>query len=330
MPRDSIATLPNLVSMSRLVMAALFPFVPGTPARLVLIAAAGVTDFLDGYLARTRGSSTRMGEMIDPFADRCFLLVAVCVLWADDVLSLTQMLVVAVRDISLLAVWIGARATGRLREFRFIARPSGKVLTVLQLATLAIAYIAPQWIMPAVIVVGLASAFAIADYGVALWRTRTRIVMLLVALGLLPLTASAQGIRFMPTVQPELRADAVFGSRGIAAVGGGLNAPAGYYVRVASMVSAGREFGPKPATAWRAELSARFLADPFAERGWGPYGGGGVALDWRDGRAGRAAIMLIAGADVPSHARWRPAIEVAVGGGTRLSVVLRRARTSGR
>ncbi|MEM9207422.1 MAG: CDP-diacylglycerol--glycerol-3-phosphate 3-phosphatidyltransferase, partial [Pseudomonadota bacterium] len=38
--------------------------------------AAGVTDFLDGYLARTMGQHSALGQMLDPIADK--LLVAVC------------------------------------------------------------------------------------------------------------------------------------------------------------------------------------------------------------------------------------------------------------
>ena len=172
MPRDSIATLPNLVSMSRLGMALLFPFLTAVDERLALIAAAGATDFLDGYLARTRGSTSRVGALIDPFADRCFILVAVCVLWADDMISPVQMLLLAVRDVSVLAAFLWARATGGFRRFRFVARPAGKVVTALQLAALAVAYLAPAWLAPLVTVVGVASLAAIADYAWVLWRER--------------------------------------------------------------------------------------------------------------------------------------------------------------
>lgn len=335
MARDSIATLPNLVSMSRLVMAALFPFVPGNTPRLALIAAAGVTDFLDGYLARKRGSTSHMGEMIDPFADRCFLIVAVFVLWGDDVLSIWQTLVVAVRDISLLVVWIGVRLTGHLKTFGFIARPSGKVLTVLQLATLALAYIAPQWIGIAVVIVGIASLATIADYCVALWRTRAKVAVLVLTFGAAaaatPCAAQAQVFTFAPTVQPELSAAATFGNRTSAAAGVGINVPAGYYVRVAEAISFGRELtGARPGNVLRAEVVARFLTDPFGESRWGPYGGGGAAVDWRDGSAGRVALMLVAGTELPSKAAWRPGIEIAVGNGVRLSLIIRRARTAGR
>lgn len=170
MARDSIATLPNLVSLSRLVMAALFPFLEGHEERLLLIAAAGGTDFLDGYLARRRGAASRFGEQIDPFADRCFILVAVIVLWNDGTLSLPATLMLAARDVCVLAAWIATRGVERFRNFTFKARPAGKVVTVLQLAALAIAYLEPDWLMPSVVAVGVASAWSIIDYTIVFWR----------------------------------------------------------------------------------------------------------------------------------------------------------------
>lgn len=334
MPRDSVVTLPNLVSMSRLVMAALFPFLPGTTTRLVLIGAAGVTDFLDGYLARTRGSTTRIGAQIDPFADRCFILVAVCVLWADDVMSLTQTLIVAVRDVVVLGAWIIAwivsRVTAQVRVFEFGPRMTGKILTVLQLFALVVAYLAPDWLATVVMGVGAVSLIAIADYAWALWRSRAAALVPLVLVIALPVAAAAQEFRFLPAAQPALRAGMAFGARSAASVGAAVNVPAGYYVRIENAAVYGREVGANARDVWRAEIAARILADPFAETRWGPYAGAGVAVDWTAGSAGRVGLMAIAGADLPSHARWRPAVELGIGNGARLSLILRRARTAGR
>jgi len=173
MPRDSIATLPNLVSMSRLGMAVVFPFLVGADERLLLIAAAGATDFLDGYLARSRGAATRIGALIDPFSDRCFILVAVFVLWMDGTLTLTYTLILAVRDLCVVGAWLATLGSARLKQFDFIARPAGKVVTVLQLAALAMAYLWPPWLVGFVIAVGAASAVAIADYTRVLVRGRS-------------------------------------------------------------------------------------------------------------------------------------------------------------
>jgi len=43
---------------------------------LVLFAVAAMTDVLDGYLARVMGTQTNLGQLMDPFADKIFLLTA--------------------------------------------------------------------------------------------------------------------------------------------------------------------------------------------------------------------------------------------------------------
>src|SRR6187399_1629644 len=74
--RRELTNLPNLVTMSRVVM---IPFIlifidnfnplrSFVAAMLYLIAAAG--DFLDGYLARSRGQVSMLGKFLDPLADK--------------------------------------------------------------------------------------------------------------------------------------------------------------------------------------------------------------------------------------------------------------------
>jgi len=79
-----ITSLPNLLTLSRIVvipiLVALF-FVPGEAAKwiaLVLFAAAGITDYFDGYFARTRRQISALGRFLDPVADK--LLVASVIL----------------------------------------------------------------------------------------------------------------------------------------------------------------------------------------------------------------------------------------------------------
>ena len=99
MQRDSLATLPNLISLSRLGLAAAFVVLKGTNACLAAdIAAAGATDFLDGYLARRRGTTSKWGALIDPIADRFFVFTAVCALLFDGVVTTWQYAILISRD----------------------------------------------------------------------------------------------------------------------------------------------------------------------------------------------------------------------------------------
>jgi CDP-diacylglycerol---glycerol-3-phosphate 3-phosphatidyltransferase len=174
MERDSLATLPNLISLSRLGLAAAFVLFRESDERLAFIAAAGATDFLDGYLARTRGSVTRWGALIDPIADRFFLFTAVCALLFDGEIGVWQYAVLISRDFMTAVGFLTARVIPWLRTVTFQARPAGKVVTVLQLATLALVFIEPAWLNAALAIVAAASLYSIADYTLALWRARAR------------------------------------------------------------------------------------------------------------------------------------------------------------
>jgi CDP-diacylglycerol--glycerol-3-phosphate 3-phosphatidyltransferase len=174
MERDSLATLPNAISMSRLFLAVLFPVVQQHDLRLLILAAAGLTDFLDGWLARRRHQFSRMGALIDPVADRIFVLVAVCTLLLEGHLSTTQYFVFLLRDFATAAAFVVAKATASLRAATFKARFSGKLATVLQLCALPAIVIDARATPWAVGVVGVASVVSVADYTVALWRMRAR------------------------------------------------------------------------------------------------------------------------------------------------------------
>lgn len=156
---------------------------------------------------------------------------------------------------------------------------------------------------------------------------RAAFTLLLLAPGLLP----AQGYVFVPRIQPEVRAEAVVARRLSALVMGGANAPLGMYVRAGAAVGAGVADAETGAVvAIRADVSLRFLLDPFAENAWGPYAGGGLTVR-RDGTApSRAGVLLILGVEGRRARRWTPAVEVALGEGVRLAVVLRKKRTNGR
>jgi CDP-diacylglycerol--glycerol-3-phosphate 3-phosphatidyltransferase/cardiolipin synthase len=174
MQRDSLATLPNLISLSRLAMAAAFVFLTGSDERLLLIAAAGATDFLDGYVARVRHSATKWGALIDPVADRFFVFAAVCVLLFDGAITIWQYAIFISRDFMTAVGFLTARAIPWLRSVPFQSRLSGKVVTVFQLVTLALVYLSPRWVTPMLALVALSSLYSIGDYTRALWHARAR------------------------------------------------------------------------------------------------------------------------------------------------------------
>jgi cardiolipin synthase len=172
MNRGALFTVPNTVSLSRLVLAFAFVLVSDTRDRAALIVAAGATDFLDGWIARHRNSQTTSGALIDPFADRVFVLAAVSAYLVHDIFSTTQYFIFLSRDIMTAIGFLVAKLVPRLKPVEFKARMLGKIVTVLQLATLLLVLIAPRYTDVFIWTIGVFSLAAIVDYTLALWRAR--------------------------------------------------------------------------------------------------------------------------------------------------------------
>ena len=174
MSREPLVTLPNAVSMSRLLLAAAFVMVRDPIIRFGVLLVASGTDFLDGWLARRQHATTRTGALIDPIADRLFVLTAVTTYLVEGAITTGAYFIVLSRDIATCIGFLVARSVPWLRAVVFRARLLGKLVTALQLLTL-MAVIATPTILPSLVrVVGAASAASIADYTLALWRERER------------------------------------------------------------------------------------------------------------------------------------------------------------
>ncbi len=146
-----------------------------------------------------------------------------------------------------------------------------------------------------------------------------------------PIALEAQSFAFQPRVQPEWRADALFGSPTGAELGWGANVPVGYYLRLTATAAVGvARRDDRVVAAARVDVASRYLLDPFREFRWGPYAGGGLTTRWADRRGWRSDLLVLLGIEGPESHGWRTAIEVGAGGGARLGVVLRPARKNGR
>lgn len=170
----ALRQLPNLISLSRLVLAAAFIVADGIEMRIVIVMIALATDYFDGWIARWSRSMTRVGALLDPFADRVFVLVGTSVFLFEGALSTAGYFVMISRDLMTAIGFLVARAVPSLRPVAFFARFPGKLVTVLQLATFIAILIRPPAARPMIWVVALSSAWAIVDYTWALWRARAR------------------------------------------------------------------------------------------------------------------------------------------------------------
>src|SRR5262245_28400604 len=144
--RARLRVIPNIISSSRLLLAAGFVAADHADTRLGLVGLAAVTDFLDGWLARRANWATRWGALIDPFADRVFALVAVSTFLFTGQLSTTGYFVMISRDLMTAVGFLVARAVPWLQPVEFKARFAGKLVTVLQLIVFVAILRAPRFV----------------------------------------------------------------------------------------------------------------------------------------------------------------------------------------
>ncbi|ACB95343.1 CDP-diacylglycerol--glycerol-3-phosphate 3-phosphatidyltransferase [Beijerinckia indica] len=161
-------SLPNILTYGRLVAVPLvvgclfwseFDIMRWTALGLFIV--AGITDFLDGYLARALAQQSSLGRMLDPIADKLLVAAVIVMLVADHTLrsySLCAAVVILCREI----------LVSGLREYLAelkVPVPVSKVAkwkTTVQLVALGFLIAGPagERVLPGTIVIGLALFWA--------------------------------------------------------------------------------------------------------------------------------------------------------------------------
>ncbi|MDC0712313.1 CDP-alcohol phosphatidyltransferase family protein [Stigmatella sp. ncwal1] len=170
--RRTQLVLLHLLSLSRLGFAALFVMTSDTGLRAGLVALAGFTDVLDGWIARHARLTTRLGALIDPVADRGFAVTALLTLLLDGLLTPLQVILLLLRDAATALGFIVARFVPSLRPVEFKARMLGKAVTTLQALTLLAALLFPAAVPALVAVVGVTALASVVDYARAVLKAR--------------------------------------------------------------------------------------------------------------------------------------------------------------
>lgn len=102
---DRVVTLPNAISVVRLLGVPLFLWLVLGPHAdgwaLLVLGLAGFTDWLDGKLARTLNQTSRVGELLDPIADRLYILAVVVGLAIRDIIPIWLAVILPLRDVLL-------------------------------------------------------------------------------------------------------------------------------------------------------------------------------------------------------------------------------------
>jgi cardiolipin synthase (CMP-forming) len=155
-------TLANIVSLSRLALAVAFVLADAPALQVLLVAAAGLTDFIDGYIARHFNQRTAAGEILDPITDKLFVATVVATLIARGRMSIAGALLLLLRDLYNALAFLVIRV--RKFPIRMKARFSGKVVTVLQLITIAAFILRPEQVLPFLLATIAVSLYSIFDY----------------------------------------------------------------------------------------------------------------------------------------------------------------------
>lgn len=106
---DRILTIPNILSFIRLALVPVFLVlvIAGHDAlALIVLAFSSVSDFLDGLIARRFQQVSRIGQLLDPAADRLFIFAALIGLAVRGVIPWWLLAIIVARDIMLLGLGV--------------------------------------------------------------------------------------------------------------------------------------------------------------------------------------------------------------------------------
>lgn len=109
-------TIPNALSLIRLLGVPVFFWLIVGPQRdglaMLLLVASAFTDWLDGYLARRLNQYSRLGELLDPAADRLYIVATLIALVVRDLIPWWVAAILIARDVLMSIVLLGLKRHG--------------------------------------------------------------------------------------------------------------------------------------------------------------------------------------------------------------------------
>jgi cardiolipin synthase (CMP-forming) len=163
-----VLTWPNLISVARLFGVPLFLYLllvaQHDLAALVVLVVGGGTDWLDGWVARRLGQVSRLGALLDPIADRLYILATLLAFTVREIVPWPFTAALLAREAVLLV------ALAVLRRHGYGPPPVhflGKTATFLLLAAFPVLLLAVA--VPAVEVWAGAAGWALAWWGLVLY-----------------------------------------------------------------------------------------------------------------------------------------------------------------
>ena len=169
--------VPNLLSLTRIL---LVPWIivlmvndpDGSLTAALVFAAGGITDILDGHIARTRGLVTAVGKLFDPLADKLLVLGALGSLVAVDRLPLWVMAVIVIREVVVTAARAHAARRGEILPADGVGKVKMGFQVAMVLALMAVPDTGALWVQLLVAATVALTVASGARYLVA-WRRAT-------------------------------------------------------------------------------------------------------------------------------------------------------------
>ena len=168
-PSGARFTAADLLTLSRIPLAAGFVLASGAAARLVILAIVAATDLLDGFIARRLGSS-RYGTFIDPVADKLFMAAAFLVVVRTSELHWYEIAGVLLRDIVATIAFVVTAVLDRAAALP--ARLGGKAVTLAQVLALIAFLTDSPLLRPLAWATAAIALYAIWDYNQAAAASR--------------------------------------------------------------------------------------------------------------------------------------------------------------
>lgn len=139
-----IVTLPNLITMSRIVMIPFFIWtyvgLGNVPATVVILALSGLSDVLDGMIARKFNTVSNLGKAMDPVADKLTQLAMLfCLAWRFPHIVYVLALLFVKELVGMVTSLMAIQKTGEVRG----ADWHGKMTTVTLYLTMALHLLYP-------------------------------------------------------------------------------------------------------------------------------------------------------------------------------------------
>lgn len=167
--REELMTVPNMLSILRLILVPVFLVLllsNNSAWALITLVVASATDYLDGLLARVLNQQTRLGQLLDPAADRLYILSTLVGLAYTQHIPVWVPFVIVSRDVLLAATY---PMLAKLGYGPLPVHYLGKAGTFALLYAFPLLLMADVWVDARNVILPLAWAFAIWGIGLYWW-----------------------------------------------------------------------------------------------------------------------------------------------------------------